>query len=184
MKRTLSVIAIMMAILAPLAAAVPGLQAGTGVYFESSSDVEGFDLCIWGLKLDARFNVLNGWLSFETPFAFGFDEDIVELSIGPGALMSVPVGSRLRLDAGLGTRMKLTLHTDGTWMVNGTTYDLTGAAFKTMRPDLRAGIIFDIGSISMRLSLRIPTAGTFADLDFDPDWDEAEVGAVMLVDVA
>lgn len=169
---------------AALASKSPAMQLGSGVYFESSAMVEGFDLCIWGLKLDMRFNTLNGWFAFETPTALGFDEDIVELSLEPSAMLSIPFGSQLRLDGGIGTRMKVTLHTDGTWTVNGAGYESTGSAFKLMKPDYRIGMMFDLDALSVRFSSRIPTEGTFMKPDFSPDWDETEIGASILVDIA
>lgn len=170
--------------LAPGFARAAGFQTGAGVYFESSPMVDGFDLCIWRLKLDMRFNALNGWFAFETPVALGFDEDIVELSLEPGAMLSIPFGSQLRLDGGIGTRMKVTLCTDGTWTVNGAGYESTGSAFKLMKPDYRIGMMFDLDALSVRFSSRIPTEGTFMEPDFSPDWDEAEIGASILVDIA
>lgn len=170
--------------LAPVFARTAGFQTGAGVYFESSPVVDGFDLCIWGLKLDMRFNALNGWFAFETPLALGFDEDIVELSLEPGAMLSIPFGSQLRLDGGIGTRMKVTLNTDGTWTVNNAGYESTGNAFKLMKPDYRFGMMFDFDALSVRFSSRIPTEGTFMEHDFSPDWDEAEIGASILVDIA
>ena len=165
-------------------ASASGLQAGSGVYFESSSTMDGFDLCIWGLRFDLRFNGLEDWLVFETPLSLGFDEDVVDFSIAPGVLFSIPLDNRMRLDLGVGTRMKVSLFTDGTWLVNGEQYGLTGGAVKSMKPDYRAGIMFDFAKIAVRTSVRVPTEGSFKGLSFTPDWDEAEVGMSILVSIA
>lgn len=161
-----------------------GLQVGPGVYFESSPVVEGFDLCIWGLRFDTRFNTLDGWISVEAPLALGFDEDLVELSVAPGALFSIPVGRQMRIDAGMGTRMKVSLYTDGSWTVNNEDYRNTGEALKLMKPDYRIGMMFDLESFAVRFATRIPTKGTLVDLDLSPEWDEAEVNMSILVGVA
>ena len=184
LRRTMMMITLLLTCLIPGFSKSAGFQTGAGVYFESSPVVDGFDLCIWGLKLDMRFNALNGWFAFETPVALGFDEDIVELSLEPGAMLSIPFGSQLGLDGGIGTRMKVTLNTDGTWTVNGAGYETTGSAFKLMKPDYRIGMMFDFDALSIRFSSRIPTEGTFIEPDFSPDWDEAEIGASILVDIA
>lgn len=184
LRRFLILPTLILTCLIPGFARTAGFQTGAGVYFESSPVVNGFDLCIWGLKLDMRFNALNGLFVFETPMALGFDEDIVELSLEPGMMLSIPFGSQLRFDGGIGTRMKVTLNTDGTWTVNGAGYESTGRAFKRMKPDYRFGMMFDFDALSIRFSSRIPTKGTFMEPDFSPDWDEAEIGASILVDIA
>lgn len=167
-----------------MVASASSLQAGSGVYFESSNTVGGFDLCIWGLRFDLRFNALEDWLAFETPLSLGFDEDVVEFSVAPGVLFAIPVDNRMRLDLGVGTRMKVSLFTDGTWLVNGEQYGLTGGAVKSMKPDYRTGIVFDFEKVAVRTSVRVPTEGTFDDLSFTPDWDEAKVGLSILISVA
>lgn len=171
-------------LLFPFALHAAPLQLGAGVYFESSPVVSGFDLCIWGLKAEARFNALSDCLSIETPVALGFDEDLVELSLRPALMLSLPFGSSMRIDAGIGTQMKVTLHTDGTWSVNNLNYYTTGSAFSHMSLDYRAGVMFWLrDDMSVRFSLRVPTEGTFSDPGWNPDWDRAEVSASLLVDV-
>ena len=87
LRRFLILPTLILTCLIPGFARTAGFQTGAGVYFESSPVVNGFDLCIWGLKLDMRFNALNGLFVFETPVALGFDEDIVELSLEPGMML-------------------------------------------------------------------------------------------------
>lgn len=184
MKSICKFLMLMMFMLPCMMIQAAGLQMGTGIYFESSSVVEGFDLCIWGLRLDTRFNTLYDCFSIETPVALGFDEDLVELSIAPGALLSIPIGRQMRIDAGIGTRMKVSLYTDGTWTVNGEDYRNTGAALKLMKPDYRGGMMFDLESFAVRFALRVPTKGTILDIDLTPEWDETEIDMSILVDLA
>ena len=164
-------------------ASASSFQFGTGAYFESSGDVEGFDLCIWGLMLEPRISSFGGWFAFEAPLTMGFDEDLVEFAVRPAMLLSIPLADSIRIDAGLGTEMQISLHTDNTWEVNDGPYVLTGEAFGRMTLDYRIGFMLDFGDVAMRIATRLPTSGTFTDIDMTPDWDEGEVGASLLVDI-
>ena len=182
MRKFIAAALLLLGLMVPVSAS--SFQLGTGVFFESSGNVDGFDLCIWGLQLEPRINAFNEWLAIEVPLAMGFDEDIVEFSLRPGMLLSIPLGNTVRFDAGLGTDMQITLRTDGTWEVNDAPYTLTGEAFERMTLDYRAGVMFEMDDFAVEVSARIPTNGTFTDMDMDPDWDEGEVGTSILVDIS